>query len=71
MLAAKASTVTEVTCDNTTRSWHTEVTEVDTVALRQCGCLVGILVGEILIQFSRRVFSIFHQSIMRYCESIQ
>ena len=43
---------------------------IDTVALRQCGCLVGILVGEILIQFCRRVFSIFHQSIMRYCESI-
>ena len=27
MLAAKASTVTEVTCDNATRSWHADPKE--------------------------------------------
>ena len=35
MLAAKASTVTEVTCDNTTRSWHAEMTEIYPEFFRQ------------------------------------
>ena len=60
MLAAKASTVTEVTCDNATRSWHAEMTKVDTEVLWQFCCLMGILVREVLVQFSCRIFSIFH-----------
>ena len=50
MLAAKACTVTEVTCDNATWSWHAEMTEVDTEVLWKRSPAVSILVREILIQ---------------------
>ncbi|CUQ39093.1 Uncharacterised protein [Segatella copri] len=71
MLAAKASTVTEVTCDNATRSWHAEMTEIDTEVLRQGCSPVSVLVREILIQLGCRVLSVFNHSIMRHSECVE
>ena len=45
---------------NPARSWHAEMTKVDTEVLWQFCCLMGILVREVLVQFSCRIFSIFH-----------